>query len=211
MNLKNAIDLLRGELRKFSVQAPQSFADYTLEDGTVVRVDGELVEGTEVYVIADETVIPAPDGTHTIPDVGTIVTVGGKITEVQATPAAEPVAEVEVEAEITPEVATEVVEEIADAYPTMTPEVVTEIVAKHLQAIMDELKAAMTELGAQRKKMEAMASHMTTMADIVEKVSDLPTAPAAPSIPGIVENNKRRKEENFSALAATIQNMKRIL
>ena len=64
---------------------------------------------------------------------------------------------------------------------------------------------------AQRKKMEAMASHMTTMADIVEKVSDLPTAPAAPSIPGIVENNKRRKEENFSALAATIQNMKRTL
>jgi len=51
MNLKNAIDLLRGELRKFSVQAPQSFADYTLEDGTVVRVDGELVEGTEVYVM----------------------------------------------------------------------------------------------------------------------------------------------------------------
>jgi Asp-tRNA(Asn)/Glu-tRNA(Gln) amidotransferase C subunit len=211
MNLKNAIDLLRGELRKFSVQAPQSFADYTLEDGTVVRVDGELVEGTEVYVIADETVIPAPDGTHTIPDVGTIVTVGGKITEVQASPAEETVAEVEVEAEITPEVATEVVEEIADAYPTMTPEVVTEIVAKHLQAIMDELKAAMTELGSQRKKMEAMASHMATMADIVEKVSDLPTAPAAPSIPGIVENNKRRKEENFSALAATIQNMKRTL
>jgi Asp-tRNA(Asn)/Glu-tRNA(Gln) amidotransferase C subunit len=211
MNLKNAIDLLRGELRKFSAQAPQSFADYTLEDGTVVRVDGELVEGTEVYVIADETVIPAPDGTHTIPDVGTIVTVSGKITEVQATPAAEPVAEVEVEAEITPEVATEVVEEIADAYPTMTPEVVTEIVAKHLQAIMDELKAAMTELGDQRKKMETMASHMTTMADIVEKVSDLPTAPPAPSIPGIVENNRRRKEENFSALAATIQNMKRTL
>jgi Asp-tRNA(Asn)/Glu-tRNA(Gln) amidotransferase C subunit len=211
MNLKNAIDLLRGELRKFSAQAPQSFADYTLEDGTVVRVDGELVEGTEVYVIADETVIPAPDGTHTIPDVGTIVTVSGKITEVQATPAAEPVAEVEVEAEITPEVATEVVEEIADAYPTMTPEVVTEIVAKHLQAIMDELKAAMTELGDQRKKMETMASHMTTMADIVEKVSDLPTAPPAPSIPGIVENNRRRKEENFSALAATIQNMKKTL
>jgi len=211
MNLKNAIDLLRGELRKFSAQAPQSFADYTLEDGTVVRVDGELVEGTEVYVIADETVIPAPDGTHTIPDVGTIVTVSGKITEVQATPAAEPVAEVEVEAKITPEVATEVVEEIADAYPTMTPEVVTEIVAKHLQAIMDELKAAMTELGDQRKKMEAMASHMTTMADIVEKVSDLPTAPPAPSIPGIVENNRRRKEENFSALAATIQNMKKTL
>jgi hypothetical protein len=49
------------------------------------------------------------------------------------------------------------------------------------------------------------------MADIVEKVSDLPTAPAAPSIPGIVENNRRRKEENFSALAATIQNMKKTL
>jgi Asp-tRNA(Asn)/Glu-tRNA(Gln) amidotransferase C subunit len=210
MNLKSAIDVLRSELRKFSGQAPQAFADYTLEDGTVVRVDGELVVGTPVYVIAEDEVIPAPDGTHTIPDVGSVVTVGGQITEVTPLTAEAPAA-VEVEAEITPEVATEVVSEIAEAYPTMTPEVVTEIVAKHLQAIMDELKAAMTELGSQRKKMEAMASHMETMVDIVDKVSEQPTAPAAPTLPGVIASHKVRKEENFSALVKTIQELKKTI
>jgi hypothetical protein len=51
MNLKNAIESLRIELRKFSTQK-QSFADYKLTDGTVVRVDGDLVAGTAVYVVA---------------------------------------------------------------------------------------------------------------------------------------------------------------
>ena len=61
MNLKNAIESLRTELRKFSTQK-QSFADYKLVDGTVVRVDGDLVAGTAVYVVAEEGTLPAPDG-----------------------------------------------------------------------------------------------------------------------------------------------------
>ncbi|MFZ9681507.1 MAG: hypothetical protein ACO3CL_08830, partial [Bacteroidia bacterium] len=171
MNLKSAIESLRTELRKFSTQK-QSFADYKLADGTVVRVDGDLVAGTAVYVVAEDGTLPAPDGEHVVEGVGTIKTEGGKIVEVIA--AAEPVTEeVEVAAEITPEVAVEVTEEIKEAYPAMTPEVVEAIVAKHLGAIMEELKAAYAEMGKMKEKMSAFASQVETMADIVEKVSEL--------------------------------------
>ena len=206
MNLKNAIESLRTELRKFSTQK-QSFADYKLADGTVVRVDGDLVAGTAVYVVAEEGTLPAPDGEHVVEGVGTIKTEGGKIVEVVA--AAEPVAEeVEVAAEITPEVAVEVTEEIKEAYPAMTPEVVEAIVAKHLGAIMEELKAAYAEMGSMKEKMASFASQVETMADIVEKVSELPAEAPKASGSAIVEQRKAQASQNFNALAQALQSLK---
>jgi asparagine synthetase A len=205
MNLKNAIESLRSELRKFSTQK-QSFADYKLTDGTVVRVDGDLVAGTAVYVVAEDGTLPAPDGEHVVEGVGTIKTEGGKIVEVIA---AAPVAEeVEVAAEITPEVAVEVTEEIKEAYPAMTPEVVEAIVAKHLGAIMEELKAAYAEMGKMKEKMSAFASQVETMADIVEKVSELPTEAPKASGSAIVEQRKAQASQNFNALAQALQSLK---
>ena len=48
----------------------QNFADYKLTDGTVVRVDGDLVAGTAVYVVAEDGTLPAPDGEHVVEGVG---------------------------------------------------------------------------------------------------------------------------------------------
>ena len=208
MNLKNAIESLRTELRKFSTNK-QSFADYKLTDGTVVRVDGDLVAGTAVYVVAEDGTLPAPDGEHVVEGVGTIKTEGGKIVEVIA--AAAPVAEeVEVAAEITPEVAVEVTEEIKEAYPLMTPEVVEAIVAKHLSAIMEELKAAYAEMGKMKEKMASFASQVETMADIVEKVSELPAEAPKASGSAIVEQRKAQASQNFNALAQALQSLKSV-
>ncbi len=205
MNLKSAIETLRTELRKFTTQK-QSFADYKLVDGTVVRVDGDLVAGTAVYVITEDETLPAPDGEHQVEGVGVIKTEGGKITEVVAEAAAE---EVEVAAEISPEVAGEVVSEIAEGYPLMDPAMVEEIVKKHLVSIMEELKAAYAEMGKMKDKMVAFASQMETMTDIVEKVAELPSEAAKPTASAIVEQRKAATQQNFNALAQAIQNLKK--
>ena len=207
MNLKSAIDTLRTELRKFTTQK-QAFADYKLVDGTVVRVDGDLVAGTAVYVITEDETLPAPDGEHQVEGVGTIKTEGGKITEVVAEAAA-PAEEVEVAAEITPEVAGEVVSEIAEGYPAVDPAMVEEIVKKHLVSIMEELKAAYTELGKMKEKMTSFASQMETMTDIVEKVAELPSEAPKPTASAIVEQRKAAATQNFNALAQAIQTLKK--
>jgi hypothetical protein len=208
MNLKNAIESLRSEIRKFTTQK-QSFADYKLTDGTVVRVDGDLVAGTAVYVVAEDGTLPAPDGEHVVEGVGTIKTEGGKIVEVIAAEVATPEIEaLPVAAEITPEVAVEVTEEIKGAYPAMTPEVVEAIVAKRLGAIMEELKAAYAEMGKMKEKMSAFASQVETMADIVEKVSELPTEAPKASGSAIVEQRKAAASQNFNALAQALQSLK---
>jgi hypothetical protein len=210
MNLKDAIMTLRTELRKFSTQK-QSFADYKLTDGTVVRVDGDLVAGTAVYVVAEDGTLPAPDGEHVVEGVGTIKTEGGKITEVVVAEAPAPAAEVaaqEVEIEVSPE--GEAPEAPAAPSVGLTPEAVQEIVAKHLAAIMDELKAAMeVEMGKMKDKMAAFASQMETMTDIVEKVAELPTEAPKPTASAIVEQRKAAATQNFNALAQAIQTLKK--
>ena len=208
MNLKSAIETLRTELRKFTTQK-QAFADYKLADGTVIRVDGDLVAGTPVYVLSEDETLPAPDGEHQVEGVGVVKTEGGKITEVVVAeaPAAE-VAAQEVEIEVSPE--GEAPEAPAAAGVGLTPEAVQEIVAKHLAAIVEEMKAAMeVEMGKMKEKMAAFASQMETMTDIVEKVAELPTEAPKPTASAIVEQRKAATQQNFNNLAQAIQNLKK--
>ena len=208
MNLKSAIDTLRTELRKFTTQK-QAFADYKLADGTVIRVDGDLVAGTPVYVITEDETLPAPDGEHQVEGVGVVKTEGGKITEVVVAeaPAAE-VAAQEVEIEVSPE--GEAPEAPAAAGVGLTPEAVQEIVAKHLAAIVEEMKAAMeVEMGKMKEKMASFASQMETMTDIVEKVAELPSEAPKPTASAIVEQRKAATQQNFNNLAQAIQNLKK--
>jgi Asp-tRNA(Asn)/Glu-tRNA(Gln) amidotransferase C subunit len=207
MNLKSAIETLRTELRKFTTQK-QAFADYKLADGTVIRVDGDLVAGTPVYVITEDATLPAPDGEHQVEGVGVVKTEGGKITEVVVAeaPAAE-VAAQEVEIEVSPEA--EAPEAPAAAGVGLTPEAVQEIVAKHLAAIVEEMKAAMeVEMGKMKEKMASFASQMETMTDIVEKVAELPSEAPKPTASAIVEQRKASAAQNFAAIAQSIQSLK---
>ena len=208
MNLKSAIETLRTELRKFTTQK-QAFADYKLADGTVIRVDGDLVAGTPVYVITEDETLPAPDGEHEVEGVGVVKTEGGKITEVVVAeaPAAE-VAAQEVEIEVSPE--GEAPEAPAAAGVGLTPEAVQEIVAKHLSAIVEEMKAAMeVEMGKMKEKMASFASQMETMTDIVEKVAELPSEAPKPTASAIVEQRKASAAQNFAAIAQSIQSLKK--
>ncbi len=120
-----------------------------------------------------------------------------------------PAEEVAVAAEITPEVAGEVVSEIAEGYPMVDPLMVEEIVKKHLVSIMEELKAAYTEMGKMKDKMAAFASQMETMTDIVEKVAELPSEAPKPTASAIVEQRKAAAQQNFNALAQAIQTLKK--
>ncbi len=89
------------------------------------------------------------------------------------------------------------------------PLMVEEIVKKHLVSIMEELKAAYTEMGKMKEKMSAFASQMETMTDIVEKVAELPTESVKPTASAIVEQRKAAAQQNFNALAQAIQSLKK--
>ena len=67
-------------------QAPNKevFLDATLEDGTLVQIEPELVEGAAVIVIDPEgTPMAAPDGEHKLISGEVITTVEGAITKIE--------------------------------------------------------------------------------------------------------------------------------
>lgn len=212
MSIKTALQSLRTELQKFGTSLKLNFADYTLGDGTVIRIDGELLAGTAVYVLTETGAIPAPDGEHTIPDVGTVVVAGGVITEVRP-------AEVEVEvpvdpevlplkAEIAPEAGKIIADKVKEGYPEIDPEIIDQVVQKHLIAIMEELKAAYTQLGWMKEKMSMFSSQITTLKEEVKALGEKPQAqPQNFSSPhaGIVSAQKAKTLENFNQLTKTLK------
>jgi hypothetical protein len=202
MNLKESIEAMRLALRSFTTQ--QKFADYKLADGTTIRINGDLVNGAEVFVVTDTEVLPAPDGEHTIEGVGVVKTLNGRISEIVATQ--EPI--VEEQMEITPEIASDVTEEIAGGYPELTPDVVEEIVKKHLVAIMEELKLAYAEMGTMKEKMSLFATQINSMVDIVETIGNEPSKPNTITTNAIIENKKTIQEHNFSQVAETLKKLK---
>jgi hypothetical protein len=195
MSIANRLTELADALRKFTATpTPQAFADYKLEDGTMVRVDGDLVAGTPVFVVTEEGMLPAPDGQHTVPEVGVITTEGGKIVEVGDLPAGEPVVEEEVAAQ-------EVEIEVAPEGEAAESEIDARISA--LEAKLEELLSKLA--GA----MEANIARFDQLDAEVQKMSKVPTAePRKRTSDAIVENIKLSRNTNFEALTNNLKNLK---
>lgn len=76
------------EIKKFLFGAEKEkeevkMAQATLEDGTVIEIDGELAEGVAVFVVTEEGNLPAPDATHILSDGTKVTTVNGIVTAIE--------------------------------------------------------------------------------------------------------------------------------
>jgi len=207
MNLSERLQELTKALRNFSaspVSAPASaseplwFSDYKLEDGTIVRVDGELSVGTLVYVVTEDGLLPAPDGAHSIPEVGVVTTEGGKIVEIgEAAPAQpEAVAAQEVEIEVTPEGAP------ADPHEDRMAAMESALAA--LAAKVEEL---MAKMGGE---IEANATRFSTIDTAISALAQVPTAaPKKRASDAVVESVKMSRESRMSELSQTLKTLKK--
>ena len=180
---------------KFSMA--QKFADYTLDSGAVIRVEGDLVVGTAVSVVnADGTTSPAPDAVHVIEGVAKVKTEGGIITEImpieEEMSAADP-AEADEQEMSSDEVVEDEVEVVVSA----------EMVAA-MEAKMAEMDAKVSEMGAKLMEMEAkMSSLFSANFSLIEVVDELSKKPTAePSKPNYFNAFKpvRTAEEKLNRL-----------
>ena len=206
MNLSERITELTRVLRSFSAApapaeaAPLAFSDYKLEDGTIVRVDGELAVGTLVYVVTEEGLLPAPDGAHSIPEVGVVTTEGGKIVEIGEPAPAEPeaVAAQEVEIEVTPE------GEGAPADPHEERMAAMESAIAALAAKVEEL---MAKMGGE---IEANATRFSTIDTAISALAQMPrAAPKKRASDAVVESVKMSRASRIAELSETLKTLKK--
>lgn len=208
MNIKEKIAEARKLIAQFT--AAFKFADYKLEDGTIVRVDGELAIGTAVFVIdAEGQLIPAPDGVHSLPEVGEVTTEGGMITVVPE------VAAVVEEEYMEPADAAAAVEAVAEVVTDIAPEAEEEAVAiatdvvgmiqsrlEVLEVAVEEMKQAMqASRAASASSLATFSTAIKHIADAVEAIKAEPSAPARPRANAVVEGIKSKQDAVFAKLA----------
>jgi hypothetical protein len=166
---------------KFSMA--QKFADYTLDSGAVIRVEGDLVVGTAVSVVnADGSTSPAPDAVHVIEGVAKVKTEGGIITEImpieEEMSAADPAEAVEQE------------QEMSSDNPAETAQEAVALSAEEVLAMMEtkmaEVEAKLSDMEAKLMEMEAKMSSLFSanfsLIEVVDELSKKPTAePSKPN------------------------------
>jgi hypothetical protein len=206
MNLSDRISELTRVLRSFSAApapaaAPLAFSDYKLEDGTMIRVDGELAVGTLVYVVTEEGLLPAPDGAHSIPEVGVVTTEGGKIVEIgdaAPAPAPEAVEAQEVEIEVTPE---------GDEMPADPHEERMQAMEAAIAALAAKVEEIMAKMGGE---VEANAARFSTIDTALSALAQMPTAaPKKRASDAVVESVKMSRASRLAEVQETLKTLKK--
>jgi hypothetical protein len=206
MNLSDRISELTRVLRSFSAApapaaAPLAFSDYKLEDGTMIRVDGELAVGTLVYVVTEEGLLPAPDGAHSIPEVGVVTTEGGKIVEIgdaAPAPAPEAVEAQEVEIEVTPE---------GEEMPADPHEERMQAMEAAIAALAAKVEEMMAKMGGE---VEANAARFSTIDTALSALAQMPTAaPKKRASDAVVESVKMSRASRLAELNETLKTLKK--
>ena len=86
LNLDSVISTLKSVFSDAEVEetTEDNFAEATLVDGTIVKWEGELADGTALVVVMPEGEVAAPDGIHELSDGTLIETAGGLVVNIEA-------------------------------------------------------------------------------------------------------------------------------
>jgi hypothetical protein len=86
LNLDSVISTLKSVFADAEVEetVEENFAEATLVDGTIVKWEGELADGTALVVVMPEGEVAAPDGIHELSDGTLIETAGGLVVNIEA-------------------------------------------------------------------------------------------------------------------------------
>ena len=86
INLESVIHTLKSVFAdaEGEVVVEEKFGEAILVDGTIVKWEGDLVEGAALVVVLPEGEVAAPDGVHELEDGTIIETAGGLVVSIQA-------------------------------------------------------------------------------------------------------------------------------
>jgi hypothetical protein len=170
---------------------PQKFETATLEDGTIVEWEGELKQGSELFVVNGEEKIPAPIGTHVTTD-GTTV-----IVEEEGVVASVTVAEEMNEEEVTVEEAPAVLEavgEVIDAELGIGMDKAFDIATKILEKINEQNSAEFAKIST---IMESVVTKVS--GDIDALRADLQSFKSTPQVTTTEKAKFSREGSNLTA------------
>ena len=178
INLESVISTLKSVFSESETEVVETeetnFAESTLVDGTIVKWEGELIEGTAIIVVLPEGEVAAPDGTHELADGTVLETAGGLVVSVT-----EGAGEVATEDnEFTAEQLSEMLEKAMSNYAKEFNEQLEAVVTenKNLSTELSEMKANKENLQSEfSKAMDKVATELEELAKSEVSTSSKPT------------------------------------
>lgn len=161
LNLKSVINTL-----KAAFEDTQNFEEATLVDGTIVKWEGELTDGTALTVVMPEGEVAAPDGIHELSDGTLVETAGGLVVNIEAAGEQKKEEEEMYDNEFTSEMLTEMIDKAMAKY--------AESFAASLELMKsenDKLKAELAEV--KNNKEEIKKEFSTTLNKVAEELEEL--------------------------------------
>jgi len=199
INLESVIHTLKSVFAdaEGEVVVEEKFGEAILVDGTIVKWEGDLVEGAALVVVLPEGEVAAPDGVHELEDGTIIETAGGLVVSIQAV--GEEV-EVEEDNEFTTEMLDSLIEKAlakyAKAFTTsleavnadnksLKLELASVIAAKN--EMKEEFKATLTKVGTE---LEDIAKSEVSTSSKPKEFKALTRAEKAAKMGAILRANK---------------------
>ena len=178
INLESVISTLKSVFSESETEVAETeetnFAESTLVDGTIVKWEGELIEGTAIIVVLPEGEVAAPDGTHELADGTVLETAGGLVVSVT-----EGAGKIETEDnEFTAEQLSEMLEKAMSNYAKEFNEQLEAVVTenKNLSTELSEMKANKEDLKSEfSKAMDKVATELEELAKSEVSTSSKPT------------------------------------
>ena len=178
INLESVISTLKSVFSESETEVVETeetnFAESTLVDGTIVKWEGELIEGTAIIVVLPEGEVAAPDGTHELADGTILETAGGLVVSVTEGAGEIATEDNEFTAEQLSEMLEKAMSNYAKAFNEQLEAVVTE--NKNLSTELSEMKANKEDLKSEfSKAMDKVATELEELAKSEVSTSSKPT------------------------------------
>ena len=195
LNLDSVISTLKSvfaDAETEVVAEEKTFGEAALVDGTIVKWEGELAEGTALTVVLPEGEVAAPDGIHEITDGTIIETAGGLVVNIQA------MSEIATEDnEFTTEMLNEMVEKALAKY--------AEAFTATLEGIKSENDSLKLELAAIKADKETLRNEFSaTLSKVGTELEEIVKSEAATSSKP-QEFKAQSRAEKAAAMGAIIR------
>jgi len=195
LNLDSVISTLKSvfaDAETEVVAEEKTFGEAALVDGTIVKWEGELMEGTALTVVLPEGEVAAPDGIHEITDGTIIETAGGLVVNIQA------MSEIATEDnEFTSEMLNEMVEKALAKY--------AEAFTATLESVKSENEGLKLELAAIKADKETLRNEFSaTLSKVGTELEEIVKSEAATSSKP-QEFKAQSRAEKAAAMGAIIR------
>jgi hypothetical protein len=195
LNLDSVISTLKSvfaDAETEVVAEEKTFGEAALVDGTIVKWEGELAEGTALTVVLPEGEVAAPDGIHEVSDGTIIETAGGLVVNIQ------PMSDIATEDnEFTSEMLNEMVEKALAKY--------AEAFTATLEGVKAENEGLKLELAAIKADKETLRNEFSaTLSKVGTELEEIVKSEAATSSKP-QEFKAQSRAEKAAAMGAIIR------